>query len=150
MREIFWVASAIVAYVYAGYPAILWLWTRLRTRERALELSDVQPPGVSIVIAARNEARRLPARIDNLLDVNYPAARRQIIVVSDGSTDDTQRVLARYAGIVEVVTVPAGGKALALNAGVARAAHEILVFADARQVFAPDALLELTRTFGDP
>lgn len=150
MREIFWLALAIVAYVYAGYPAILWLWTRLRTREHALEPSDVQLPGVSIVIAARNEARRLPARIDNLLDVNYPAARRQIIVVSDGSTDDTQTVLARYAGIVEVVTVPAGGKALALNAGVAHAANEILVFADARQVFAPDALIELTRPFGDP
>jgi cellulose synthase/poly-beta-1,6-N-acetylglucosamine synthase-like glycosyltransferase len=104
---------------------------------------------VSIVIAARNEASRLAARIDNLISLDFPASRRQIIVVSDGSTDDTLDVLARYRPVVEAVAVPPGGKALALNAGVARAKFDVVVFADARQVFAPDALRELVAPFCD-
>jgi poly-beta-1,6-N-acetyl-D-glucosamine synthase len=106
--------------------------------------------GVSVVMAARNEGSRLAARLDNLLSLDFPAHQRQIIVVSDGSTDDTLDVLARYAGNVEVVALPPGGKALALNAGAARARFDIIVFADARQVFAPDALTALLSPFSDP
>jgi biofilm PGA synthesis N-glycosyltransferase PgaC len=148
MIRLFWVSCAIVTYVYVGYPALLAIWARLRPRPIAKVPSEL--PGVSIVIAARNEATRLAGRLDNLLHLEYPAARRQIIVVSDGSTDNTLTVLHRYHGVVDIVAVEAGGKALALNAGVLRAKHDILVFADARQAFAPDAFVELTAPFGDP
>ena len=107
-------------------------------------------PGVSIVIAAHNEGPRLAARLDNLRSLDYPPARRQIIVVSDGSTDETADVVARYGPFVELVEVPRGGKALALNAGVARAKFEIIVFGDARQRFATDALRHLIAPFRDP
>jgi len=150
MMVAFWLAAAAVAYVYIGYPMLLYVWARRRPRP---VLAGTSPsgslPGVSIVIAARNEASRLSARIDNLLTLDYPAAR-QIIVVSDGSSDDTLAVLARYHGQVEAVDVPPGGKALALNAGVAKARHDIVVFADARQVFAANALRELVAPFADP
>jgi cellulose synthase/poly-beta-1,6-N-acetylglucosamine synthase-like glycosyltransferase len=105
---------------------------------------------VSIVIAARNEGARICERIDNLLQLDYPASRRQIIVVSDGSTDDTLARLTRFGSSIDVVPVEAGGKARALNAGVRHARHDILVFTDTRQVFAPDALIELTAPFEDP
>jgi cellulose synthase/poly-beta-1,6-N-acetylglucosamine synthase-like glycosyltransferase len=148
MALVFWLSMAAVAYVYVGYPALLHLWARVRPKpiDRGLRIADC---GVSIVIAARNEAARLPARIDNLLTLDYPAGLRQIIVVSDGSTDETLDVLARYRRLVDVVALPPGGKAVALNAGVARATGDIVVFADARQVFAPDALRELVAPFGD-
>lgn len=107
-------------------------------------------PFVSIVIAARNEGAKLGARIANLLELDYPVDRRQIVVVSDGSTDDTLDVLARYGSAVEAVAVPHGGKALALNAGVARARGEIVIFADARQAFAHDAIAQLVAPFDDP
>jgi poly-beta-1,6-N-acetyl-D-glucosamine synthase len=148
VATLFWVACAIVVYVYLGYPVLLAIWSRIRPRPIAT--GDSLLPGVSIVIAARNEATRLAGRLDNLLQLDYPAARRQIIVVSDGSTDNTPAILQRYRHAVDVVTVKAGGKALALNAGVTRARHDILVFTDARQVFASDALLELTAPFRDP
>jgi cellulose synthase/poly-beta-1,6-N-acetylglucosamine synthase-like glycosyltransferase len=105
---------------------------------------------VSIVVAARNEADRLGARLRNLLALDYPADRRQVIVVSDGSTDDTAAILAAFGASVELVRCPPRGKASALNAGVARARHAIVVFADARQAFARDALQRLVRNFGDP
>jgi biofilm PGA synthesis N-glycosyltransferase PgaC len=147
MVLVFWMSCAIVAYVYCGYPVLLMVWARLRPRAIAGP-QGMDTHSVSIVIAARNEARRLASRIDNLLKLEFPA-ERQIIVVSDGSTDDTLDVLRAYRGAVDVVSVTTGGKALALNAGVARAEHDIVVFADARQVFAPEALLELTAPFRD-
>jgi len=151
MALVFWCAAAFILYVYAGYPAALWMWARLRPR-RVADGGPIGPVGVTIVIAARNEAHRLRARIENLLQLDHPPALRQIVVVSDGSTDDTEHVLSTYAGggAVDVVTVPAGGKALALNAGVARARFDTLVFTDARQLFAPDAIAELTRPLQDP
>jgi biofilm PGA synthesis N-glycosyltransferase PgaC len=171
MALVFWLSVAAVAYVYVGYPALLHLWARLRPKplriadcglrndcgsaESAINpQSAVRDPqsavrDVSIVIAARNEGARLPARIDNLLNLDYPASRRQIIIVSDGSTDDTLDVLARYRRSVDAVAVPPGGKALALNAGVAQATGELVVFADARQRFAPDALRQLVVPFSD-
>ena len=156
MVVVFWCSVAVVVYVYLGYPVLLSLGLRVRagrsrTSARLDERSTGETvPGVSIVIAARNEAARLGPRIENLLSLDYPADRRQIIVVSDGSTDATPDVLGGYAGVVDAVTVPAGGKALALNAGVARATFDLLVFADARQAFASDALRELVAPFDNP
>jgi biofilm PGA synthesis N-glycosyltransferase PgaC len=157
MVLVFWLSVALIAYVYVGYPATLYLWGRLPDRgfmrPRSHHQADPSDPqfvdGVSIVLAARNEASRLAARIDNLLSLDFPAAQRQIIVVSDGSTDGTLDVLSRYGDAVDVIAVPAGGKALALNAGVQRARFDVVVFADARQMFAADALRELVAPFAD-
>jgi poly-beta-1,6-N-acetyl-D-glucosamine synthase len=149
MRALFWISAAVVAYVYVGYPLFLVAWARMTPRRegrRSAPSSSI--PGVSIVIAARDEAGRLPARVRNLLSIDYPAAR-QIIVVSDGSTDNTEAALAPFAPEVELVAVPSGGKASALNAGVARAKFDVLVFADARQTFARDTLTALVAPFAD-
>jgi cellulose synthase/poly-beta-1,6-N-acetylglucosamine synthase-like glycosyltransferase len=149
MALVFWISCAFVAYVYAGYPVLLILWARLAPRRAADATTARLAPPVSIVIAARNEAPRLAARLDNLLRLDYPS-QRQIIVVSDGSTDDTLAVLSRYGRSIDVVVRPPGGKPSALNAGVALAKHEVLVFCDARQTFKADALRELTAPFADP
>lgn len=150
VKVAFWAGVAIVVYVYAGYPALLAAWSRLRPRP-ARAAADGDPlPAISIVIAARNEGKWLAARLRNLLAANYPETRRQIIVVSDGSTDRTEEVANDFTPAVELVVRPALGKASALNAGVARARHEIIVFADARQTFAPDALRRLVAAFADP
>lgn len=155
METLFWCSIAFVAYVYAGYPLLLGVWAAARRsspvrRAPAAAALPAPLPGVSVVIAARNEAHRLPARIENLLASAYPADRLQIVVASDGSTDRTPEALAPYAGRVELIMLPPCGKAHALNAAVARARHPILVFADARQQFAPDAIWRLVRHFEDP
>jgi len=150
MAFFFWGMMAAIVYVYAGYPALLRVWARLRARPVRAAGPGSRPPGISIVIAARNEGPRLPARIRNLLDLDYPSRQRQIIVASDGSTDDTVEQLAPFGDALEVVNLSPGGKASALNAAVARARHPIIVFADARQVFAADALRQLVAPFADP
>lgn len=148
MELLFWLSVATIVYVYAGYPALLGVWSRIvRRRDEVPVRPDGSLPGVSVIIAARNEARRLPARIDNLLASDYPKDRIQIIVASDGSTDGTSDALAPYAETVELIMLPAGGKARALNVAVRQARHPILVFADARQRFAPDTIRRLVRHF---
>src|SRR5581483_6424044 len=129
MAIFFWGMAAAIVYVYAGYPALLRVWARLRARPIRPAARGGRVPGISIVIAARNEGARLPARIRNLLDLDYPSRLRQIIVASDGSTDDTLEQLAAFGDAVDVVRLPAGGKASALNAAIARARHEVIVFA---------------------
>lgn len=147
MEALFWCAFTMVLYVYLGYPTILAVWARIAPRP--VHRSPITP-GVSIVIAARNEAPALQARIENLLTVDYPADRIQIIVVSDGSTDSTPEILDFYRGEIDYLLLPTSGKATALNAGVAIARYEVLVFADARQRFAPDALRALVAPLADP
>jgi len=155
MQSVFWVSVAFIAYVYVGYPVVLAAYASLvRRRARLPQVLRAQRrddlPGVSILIAARNEAHRLPDRIANLLDSDYPSDRLQIVVASDGSTDHTVEALAPYRGRVELLLLPPSGKASALNAAVLRAIHPILVFADARQRFAPDAIRRLVTHFRDP
>jgi poly-beta-1,6-N-acetyl-D-glucosamine synthase len=155
MAIVFWVSLGLILYVYAGYPLVLAAWARVR--RRAGPVVERPLPPVSIVIAARNEAARLPARLDNLLALDYPPDRLEIIVVSDGSTDETREIVARYGGdeshhapTVQLVESGRRGKAAALNAGVAAARHDVLVFADARQRFARDALRWLMAPLADP
>lgn len=150
MTVLFWISAAIVVYVYAGYPCLLAAWAAAADRRRHdLRFPLGQWPSLSIVVAVRNEARRLRGRIANLLEQDYPG-RREIIVVSDGSTDAPGAALAPFGDAVRLIEVPAGGKPLALNAGVTAARGDILVFADARQRFAPGALIKLARNFANP
>ncbi len=151
METLFWVSALVVAYVYAGYPALLAIWARLAGRpvRRRPSLGRRNWPVVSVIIAAHNEGARLPGRIANLLNQSYPGTL-EIIVISDGSTDGTAAAVGQFEDAVRYIELPRGGKPLALNAGVAAATGSILVFADARQRFSPDAVLHLVSNFDDP
>jgi cellulose synthase/poly-beta-1,6-N-acetylglucosamine synthase-like glycosyltransferase len=147
MAVAFWIALAVVVYVYFGYPALLAVWARIAPRPIR---AGAETPPISVIVAARNEGAVLRRRIDNLLASDYPSSALQIIVVSDGSTDETASILASYAPAVDAILLPPGGKATALNAGVAAARHDVVVFADARQTFAPGALRALVAPLSDP
>lgn len=150
MRWIFWGACITLAYTYFGYG--LWLWIRCRWHPRPIRL---QPhlPFVSIVMVVRNEAAVLGAKLNNLLELNYPADRTEILVVSDGSTDDTNRILLAKAEAspVRVLLNPAArGKAAALNDAIDTAQGDVVVFTDARQQIERDAIRILIENFADP
>jgi cellulose synthase/poly-beta-1,6-N-acetylglucosamine synthase-like glycosyltransferase len=108
-------------------------------------------PCVTIVLAVRNEQNKLPAKLQNLALLDYPAERVEMIVVSDGSTDDTNRILAEWQARNRraVILSDHRGKDVALDRGVAEALGEIVVFTDARQIIAPDALKNLVANFAD-
>ncbi len=150
MRLLFWISLATILYVYIGYPLALLVWSRLRPKAVRRAADPAALPAISIILIARNEVERIGARIDNLLACDYPAGRRQIVVVSDGSTDGTATALAPYADRIDRIELPPVGKAAALNHAVALAHHDVLVFADARQAFDRDALVALVAPFVDP
>src|SRR5262249_19293335 len=111
-------------------------------------------PSVSVIVAAYNEAANLDRRLAELTGLLTAAGvAGEVIVVSDGSTDGTT-VVARSRskdGRVRVVELPHHvGKAAALQAGRPAATHDMLVFADARQTWAPTALAVLLENFADP
>ena len=149
MEIVFWTSVFVIAYVYVGYPLLLAIWARFRPRPVRKEgFAESSWPAISIIVAARNEGANLPARIENLISLEYRGPR-EIIVVSDGSTDGTAAALSPYAGFVRFIEQRTGGKPRALNAGVAAATGEILIFADARQRFARTALNALVANFSD-
>src|SRR5688500_15967659 len=120
MESLFWVSAFVVAYVYAGYPLLIAAWARAAGAppRRAAASAPRRWPSISIIVAARNEAARLQARVENLLSLPYPGSR-EIIVVSDGSSDDPAAALVPFQDGVRLIELPPGGKPRALNAGVA-------------------------------
>ena len=138
----------LVFHTYVGYPLLLMVWGMGKS---ATPVRVYANPKVTIVIAAWNEARHIAARIDNCLQQIYPSEMLEIVVVSDGSTDETSSIVRSFAskGVSLVELETRMGKAVALNVGVAAAHGEIVVFADARQSFSPTAVRELVANFAD-
>jgi cellulose synthase/poly-beta-1,6-N-acetylglucosamine synthase-like glycosyltransferase len=146
---VYWSSLGLVAYTYAGYPLIINALARLRPKPT--RASDIEP-SVTFVLAARDEADRIAAKLDNLLALDYPSDKVEVVVVSDGSTDGTDEIVAAYRdrGVVLVRLDPPGGKAIALNHAMQRARGEVVVFCDARQRVDQGALRAIVPLFADP
>jgi poly-beta-1,6-N-acetyl-D-glucosamine synthase len=146
---IFWAAVAVLAYAYVGYPALLFAWTALVARA---PLSPRHEPAVSILVVVHNEAGRVEARLENLLALDYPRERIDIVLASDGSTDGTLERARRFerAGVTIVAFPALRGKSAVLNELIPKARGEIVALADARQQFEAGALRALVAGFADP
>ena len=166
MKYVFWLSAALIGYSYMGYPA--WLWLRSRWSPRPVRRSSGQgcgqssargsaAPAVSAVMVVRNEEAVIARKIENLLTLDYPQAKLDVVVVSDGSSDRTPAILADYARDsrvrtrLRILTKPASeGKAAGLNDAIKLATGEVLLFTDARQQIESSALRLLIENFADP
>lgn len=148
LEVLFWTCTAGVTYAYLFYPLAVGLVAGLCGR-------PVHPIGqfsgsVSVVLAVYNEESSIDRRLNELTNLLGASGRNgEVIVVSDGSTDRTAMFArAHTKGRVRVLELAAnGGKAQALTLGCAAAEGDIVVFADVRQRWAPDALEHLLRNF---
>lgn len=145
----FWCSTAVLAYTYTGYPLLLLVWDWLLARPPRKVWNE---PFVSLIVVAYNEAARIGQRIENFLDLEYNWGRVEIIVASDGSTDDTVKEAEAYrSSFLKVVEFRSRrGKTAVLNELIPAASGEIVVLADARQRFEAEALRELMAAFSDP
>jgi biofilm PGA synthesis N-glycosyltransferase PgaC len=166
IKYIFWIAAALVGYSYLGYP--VWLWLRSRWSPRPVRrnagLSSAAAPAVSAVMVVRNEEAVIARKLDNLLTLEYPQEKLEVVVVSDGSSDRTSAILTDYArdsGLptgmpgartrVRTLMKPVSqGKAAGLNDAIQLATGEVLLFTDARQQIESGALRLLIENFADP
>lgn len=145
----FWSAVFFCVYTYVVYPGILYFYSRLDSRPVEKRFMY---PGISVIIAARDEERNIARRLDDLLAQDYPQGLMEILVVSDGSRDRTEEIVKGYpAGNIRIFSLgERSGKAEALNYGVSRAEGAIVVFTDSRQTFKQDAVKQLVANFADP
>lgn len=146
-----WVAlccAALVIYTFAGYPLAVGAWARVRPRPVRRE---AQHPPVTVVIVAHGEAARIEAKLASCLAQDYPADRLSVLVVSDGSRDDTAaRVAAFDPARVRLLAFDVRrGKPACLNDAVAAVTTDLVVFTDARQRLHPRAVAHLVENFAD-
>ncbi|MGE5609157.1 MAG: glycosyltransferase family 2 protein [Bacillota bacterium] len=147
----FWLFASCVLYAYLIYPLLMFVAAKLRPWPT--HRMGLRPQSFSIVLAAHNEEANIARRVRELTELIAACGLPgELIVVSDGSTDRTPTIARRAGGDrVRVIEMPSNvGKAAALNKGCAAARHQIIIFADARQHFAPDALTRLLDNFIDP
>ena len=149
----FWISLAVILYTYAGYPILMALAVRIASRpwKRAAWPLDSSPEPISIVMAVHNGAGMLPEQLKHLLALE-PALIREVIVVSDGSTDATAKILRDTSDprLRTFILPEQGGKCVAVNHGVAQASGEILLFVDIRPRIEAGALTSLLANFADP
>lgn len=154
MKYVFWFSAALVGYSYLGYPAWLWLrscWSPRPVRRGFVEGAGI--PSVTALMVVRNEEAVIARKIENLLTLDYPAEKLDVVVVSDGSTDQTAAILNDYARNPRVHVLLkqlSQGKAAGLTDAMSAASADLLLFTDARQTIEPLALRLLTENFADP
>jgi poly-beta-1,6-N-acetyl-D-glucosamine synthase len=145
---VFVAGSAFIVYVLAVYPGIVAAWARLRPRPIRKRF---EPKTVSVLLPVYNGEDWIGQKLHWLQNLDYPRDLVEILVLVDGANDRT----AEYARAcsddrIQVIELPRGGKAAALNAGLRRARHEILLMTDVRQELDPHSLRELVSCFADP
>ncbi len=150
----FWASATLVAYVYLGYPVLVAILARFFGRPPRLAGVGDPCPSVSVVIAAYNEEGSIDRRLREFASrIADDGLIGEIIFVSDGSTDRTAAIALEQGppSMVRVIDLGANcGKAVALSTGCVAATNDVIVFADVRQTWAPDALLRLLAPFADP
>jgi cellulose synthase/poly-beta-1,6-N-acetylglucosamine synthase-like glycosyltransferase len=164
LQVVFWVCAALIVWTQLGYALALAVLARLRGRTAAdlppadaargrvhgRSTEDQAPlPTSTLIVAAHDEQEVIAAKVANVLALDYPRERLQLIVACDGCGDATAQ-RAREAGADVVLELPRGGKIRAQDAAVEQAAGEIVAFSDANSSWEPDALRELLRAFADP
>jgi len=149
LNIIFWAGVAALAYTYLGYPLLLFILSRMRSRQ---VLAATCTPSISIIITAYNEERDLAAKLNNTLALDYPKDKLEIIVASDCSSDATDSIAASFAaqGVRLHRQTQRLGKTAAQNAAVELAKGEIILFSDATTLYRPDVLKTMVRNFADP
>ena len=144
---IFWMSVSFVAGATFVYPIML-AFLSLFMKKASVFRSD--EPTVSLIIAAHNEGKIIRDKIENSLELDYPREKLEIIVASDGSSDETNDIVKSFS--VKGVKLHAYdrlGKTGIQNEATLRSSGEIIVFSDANAMYRRDAVRKLVRNFGD-
>lgn len=145
LKALFWASLAALVWTHAAYPAFAAAVARIAPRR--VRKADIEPT-VAVIIAAYNEEAVIVRRIENLLALDYPTDKLQIIVSSDASSDRTEELAAQYPAVT-VIRNNRAGKVAAQDRAVRESASEIVAFSDANATWSESALRTLVRSFAD-
>jgi cellulose synthase/poly-beta-1,6-N-acetylglucosamine synthase-like glycosyltransferase len=145
---LFWLSLGTLVYVFFGFIVLLWILSKFKnTPVRKGQFT----PSVSVIICAFNEDKHIRQKIANCLDFDYPSNQTEVIIVSDGSTDDTDKILANLRNpLIRIYRMPQQrGKTECQNLAAEMARNQVLFFTDATVTHPPDALKLLVRSLCD-
>ena len=149
MELFFWIAATIIAYTYLGYAILLYVLVCLkRIICKAEKHEVVDTPPITLLIAAYNEADIIAAKMANTRKLDYP--NLEILWVTDGSTDESNKLLATYPDVRVCFSSERRGKTAALNHGMQAVKTPLVVFTDANTMLNETAIDEINRCFADP
>ena len=152
MHIIFWISVFVVLYTYIGYGLLLYLLLKLKAIIKGKK-SNPEPgytPSLTLIVAAYNEAYCIEEKILNTLALNYPADKITIIFITDGSTDETPSIVAKYPQIMGMHQPGRNGKIAAVHRAMEQVNSEVVVFTDANTMLNKDALMLMCRHYIDP
>ncbi len=144
----FWTCVSVLGYVYVGYPLLAYVISLLFPR--AVKHAEVEP-SVTVLITAFNEEDSIRQKLENTLQIAYPADKLEILVASDGSTDGTDAIVSEFAsrGVKLFRQEGRVGKTTTQNNAVERATGEIILFSDATTAYREDVFQHLLPAFAD-
>ncbi len=153
MEFLYWVSAFFFVYPYFIYPVLLSVLVRLHARNRNLsELHQDWPPA-TFIISAYNEEAVIAGKLENTLQLDYPAGKLEVIVISDASSDKTDEIVLRYAQEHSHIRLlrqeQRDGKTAGLNAGVQQANGRVIIFSDANAMYKPDSIYQLVKYFAN-
>jgi cellulose synthase/poly-beta-1,6-N-acetylglucosamine synthase-like glycosyltransferase len=148
-RIVFWAAALLLFYVYAGYPLLLAVFAMFVRRRRP---EPGYAPQISVLIAAYNEEAAIERKIRQTLELEYPADKMEVLVLSDCSTDRTDEIVKAFPDrrVRLVRMAERGGKTHAQNEGIKQARGEVIIFSDATAIYHRKALAYLACNYQDP
>ncbi|UNC93585.1 glycosyltransferase family 2 protein [Candidatus Contubernalis alkaliaceticus] len=148
---IFWILTAVLIYIYFGYPVIISIFSYFMTRP--VVKNNEYEPFTTLIITAYNEEKHMVEKLANTLELDYPRDKLDIIVASDGSKDNTNEIVRKFIKQHPEIRLLSfkknRGKTAAQNRAVTCARGEIIVFSDANARYRPDAVRKLVRNFYD-
>jgi cellulose synthase/poly-beta-1,6-N-acetylglucosamine synthase-like glycosyltransferase len=145
---VFWTCVAALAYVYVGYPLLVWMVSKMFPK---LVNGGAIEPNVTVLITAFNEEGAIRHKIENTLAIDYPKDKLEVLVASDGSTDATDEIVRKYGsrGVKLLRVEGRQGKTATQNEAVAAATGEIILFSDATTDYRPDVFQKILPAFAD-
>jgi cellulose synthase/poly-beta-1,6-N-acetylglucosamine synthase-like glycosyltransferase len=150
-KAVFWGSLGALAWTHVLYPAAARALAAARTRP--VREDTAWEPSVCLIVAAHNEETVIERRLENLLALDYPGEKVEIVVASDASSDATDELVEAAAADeprVRLLACPRGGKVAAQDRAVRSTEAEVVAFSDANATWAPDALRKLVANLADP
>ncbi|SEN88158.1 Glycosyltransferase, catalytic subunit of cellulose synthase and poly-beta-1,6-N-acetylglucosamine synthase [Chitinophaga rupis] len=148
---IFIISLFILFYNYVGYGLLLWVMVRIKRMLVRTAPAPAPPyePDVTLVVAAYNEEGIITAKIENTLALDYPAHKRRLLFITDGSTDATPQIISRYPELQLLHTDKRGGKTAALNRAMEQVQTPYVIFCDANTLLNKDAIRNIVKHYAD-
>ena len=147
----FWISVLLLAHSYVFYPLCMYVLSRKKKVNPLIFTERDVLPGVSVIISVYNEEDSIEQRIHNIFLSSYPVDKMDVWIGSDGSTDNTSNLLValqkQYPRLNCMIFDKRRGKGNVLNDIIPQTTGKILLFSDAKVLFAPQTIFQLVKHF---